>query len=95
MIHHVVRDVRIPRRKSLGATPRPFGLRRLTGLATLTAVVAAAVAYLQVRVPLAGPTFARTDAIDYWAVALIAGLVVLIAAAAVAWLSLGAAQRRE
>ncbi len=67
----------------------------MTGLATLTALAAAAVAYLQVTVPLAGPTFARTDAIDYWPVAVIAGLVVLIATAAVAWLSLGASQRRE
>ena len=67
----------------------------MTELATLTSVVAAAVAYLQVTVPLAGPTFAPSDAIDYWPVAVIAGLAVLIAAAAVAWLSLGPLKRSE
>ncbi len=67
----------------------------MTGLGILTAVMGAAVAYLQVTVPLAGPTFAHADAIDYWPVTVIAGLAVLIAAAAVAWLSLGALKRRE
>ena len=67
----------------------------MTGLAVLTAVVAAAVAYMQVTVPLAGPTLAHADEISYWPVAVIAGLVVLVAAAAVAWLSLGAINRRE
>jgi hypothetical protein len=67
----------------------------MIGLAILTAVMAAAVAYLQVSVPLAGPSLARKDEIYYWQVAVIAGLVILIAAAAVAWLALGASERKE
>jgi hypothetical protein len=67
----------------------------MTGLATLTVVVAAAVAYVQVTVPLAAPGLSHADAIFYWPVAVVAGLVVLIATAAVAWLSLGATKRRQ
>jgi hypothetical protein len=65
------------------------------GLAILTAVVAAIVAYLQLTVPLAGPSLTHADVIHYWPVAVIVGLFVLIAAAALAWLSLGALRRRE
>jgi hypothetical protein len=67
----------------------------MTGLATLTVVVAAAVAYVQVTVPLAAPGLTRADTMHYWPVAVIAGLVVLIATAAVAWLSLGATKPRQ
>lgn len=93
--HHVLRDVRIRSGKFPGATPQPFGLRRMTGLAVLTGLMAAVVAYLQVTVPIAGPRLAHADAIHYWRVAVIAGLVALIAAAAIAWLSRRAWKRRE
>jgi Na+/citrate or Na+/malate symporter len=49
-------------------------MRRMTRLAILTAVVAAAVVYLQVTVPLPGPSLTHADAIHYWPVAVIAGL---------------------
>ncbi len=65
----------------------------MTGLAVLTGLVAAVVAYVQVTVPIASPGLAHADAIHYWRVAVIAGLVVLIAAAAIAWLSLRAWRR--
>jgi hypothetical protein len=73
----------------------PFGLKRMAGLAVLTAAVAAAVAYLQVTVPLAGPSLARAAASEYWQVAVIAGLVVVIAGASLAWLALGASKRTK
>lgn len=66
----------------------------MTGLAILTGLVTAVVAYVQVTVPLAGPSLAHADATYYWRVAVIAGVAVLIAAAAIAWLSLGAWRRR-
>jgi type VI protein secretion system component VasK len=66
----------------------------MTGLASLTAVAAGAVAYMQVTVPLAGPSLARGDVSQYWSTAVIAGLVVLIATSAVVWLVL-AASRKE
>jgi len=62
----------------------------MIGLVILTALVAAVVTYLQVSVPLAGPSLAHADLSYYWPVALIAGLVVLILTAAVAWLSVRA-----
>lgn len=65
----------------------------MTGLAILTGVVAAAVAYLQVAVPLAGPSLARAEVTGYWQVAVIAGFAVLIGAAAVDWLSRRALKR--
>jgi hypothetical protein len=61
----------------------------MSGLALLSAAAGAAVSYLQVTVPLAGPRFARADATEYWQVALIAGLVVVIATAAIVWLVAG------
>ncbi len=64
-------------------------------LAFLTSLAAAVVSYLQTTVPIAGPGLAHADAVYYWRVAAIAGLVVLIAAAAIAWLSLRAWKRRE
>jgi hypothetical protein len=67
----------------------------MTGLAMLTAAVASAVGYLEVTVPLAGPSFAHAKAFDYWQVAAIAGLVVLVAAIAVAWLSFWAMKRKQ
>jgi hypothetical protein len=67
----------------------------MTGLGMLTVLVAAAVVYIQVTVPIAGPDVARADAAHYWQVAVIAGLVVLVATAAVAWLSLRAWKRTE
>ncbi len=67
----------------------------MTGLAVLTGLVAAVVAYVQVTVPTASPGLAHTDAIRYWRVAVIMGLVVLIAVAAIAWLSLRTWRRRE
>jgi hypothetical protein len=87
--------VRISGRKSPSGTARPFASRRITGLAILTAAVAAAVVYLQVGVPLAGPGLPRAQATAYWPVAVIAGVVVLVGSIAVAWLSLGAMKRRE
>jgi hypothetical protein len=88
-------DVRVLSGKRPDATRRPFGLRRMTGLAVLTVLVAAAVVYLQVAVPIAGPDLARADAVHYWQVAMIAGLVVLVGTAAVAWLCLRAWRRSE
>jgi hypothetical protein len=67
----------------------------LTGLAALTILVAAAVVYMQATVPIAGPDLARADAVHYWQVAVIAGLVVLVATAGVAWLCLRAWRRSE
>ena len=67
----------------------------MTGLATLTAAVGAAVVFLQVTVPLAGPSLTRADVTAYWLVAVIAGVVVLIGSVTVAWLSLEAMKRRE
>ncbi len=67
----------------------------MTGLAVPTGLVAAVVAYVQVTVPIASPGLAHTDAIHYWRVAVIGGLVVLIAAAAIAWLSLRAWRRKD
>ena len=49
----------------------------MTGLAILTVLVPAAVACMQVTVPIAGPNLARADAVHYWQVANNAGLVVL------------------
>ena len=65
----------------------------MTGLAILTGLVGAAVAYMQVTVPIAGPDLAHADAVHYWRVAVIAGVVVLVVAAAVAWFSLRAWKR--
>jgi hypothetical protein len=59
----------------------------MIGLAILTAVAAAAVTYMQLAVPLAAPSLARRDATNYWQVAMIAALVVLIAAGAIGWLA--------
>ena len=58
----------------------------MAALAILTALVVGAVAYMQLAVPLAAPNFAHAQATDYWLVALIAGLGVLTAAGAVAWM---------
>jgi hypothetical protein len=58
----------------------------MAGLATLTVVVAASVAFMQVTVPLAPPSLAPGDVRGYWKVAMIAGLVVAIAGSVVAWL---------
>jgi hypothetical protein len=58
----------------------------MAGLAILTVVVAGAVAFMQVTVPLAPPSLAPGDVAEYWQVAMIAGLVVLIATGVVAWL---------
>ncbi len=68
---------------------QPFGLRRMTGLAILTAVVVAAVAYMQVAVPLAAPSLTHADVTAYWQVSLVVGAAVLIAAGAIAWLASG------
>jgi hypothetical protein len=64
------------------------------GLAILTAVAAGAIAYMQAAVPLASPGLARADVTDYREVAVIAGLAVLIAAVAIAWLALARPRRR-
>jgi hypothetical protein len=66
----------------------------MTGLAVLTGLVAAILAYLQIAVPTGGPILAHADAMYYWQVAALAGLVALLAAAAVAWLSLGPWRRK-
>ncbi len=66
----------------------------MTGLAILTGLMAAVVAYMQLTVPIAGPGLTHADAIHYWRVAVMAGLVVLAAAAAMAWLSVRARKRR-
>jgi hypothetical protein len=70
-------DVRVFSGKRPGATRHPFGLRRMTGPAILTVLVAAAVAYMQETVPITGPNLARANAVDYWQVAMNAGLVVM------------------
>ncbi len=67
----------------------------MTGLAVLTGLVVAVVAYLQVSVPLAGPGLDHADVIYYWPVAVAGGLVVLFITAAVAWLSVRSARRGE
>ncbi len=67
----------------------------MAGLAILTALVAGAVAFMQVAVPLAPPSFALAEATHYWQVAMIAGLVVLIAGGVTAWLALATARRSE
>ncbi len=67
----------------------------MTGLSILTALVAAGVVYLQVSVPLAGPSLGHADVISYWPVAVIAGLVVLIMTAAMAWLAVRAGRGGE
>jgi hypothetical protein len=59
----------------------------MTGLAVLTALIGGVVAFLQVSVPLPAPTLGHAGIIEYWPAALIAGLVVLILTAAVAWLA--------
>ena len=87
--------MRIRSGKTPSAAPQPFGLRRMVALAILTALVVGAVTYMQLAVPLAAAKFAHAEATDYWQVALIAGLGVLMAAGAVAWLALGASRRRE
>jgi hypothetical protein len=79
----------------MGASLYPFGFRRMAGLAVLTGLGAAVVAYLQVTVPLPGPSLTHADALHYWLVAVISGLLVLIAAAVVMWLSLRAWRRME
>jgi hypothetical protein len=58
----------------------------MAGLAILTAAIGAAVAFMQVAVPLPDPTRARVA--DYWQVAVIATLSVLIVSGAIAWLAL-------
>ena len=67
----------------------------MTGLAVLTAVMGAVVAYLQLNVPLSGPTLGHADVVAYWPVALIGGLVVLILTAAAAWLAISAGRGGE
>jgi hypothetical protein len=67
----------------------------MAGLAVLTGLVAAVVAYLQAAVPVAGPGLAHADAIHYWRVAVTGGLVVLIATGAIVWLSVRAWRRRK
>ena len=67
----------------------------MTGLAVLTGLVAGVVAYLQVTVPIAGPSLAHADAIYYWRVAVVAAATVAIATAVTAWLSLRAWRRRK
>ncbi len=90
--HGVVRDVS---RSEKSPRPNPFGWRRLTGLGILTGVAAGAVAYMQVTVPLAGPSLARSDVSQYWLVAMLAGVVVLIATSAVVWLVLSASRKEN
>jgi hypothetical protein len=70
-------DVRVFSGKLPGATRHPFGLRRMTGLAILTVLVAAMVAYMQVTVPITDRNLARANSVHYWQVAMNAGLVVL------------------
>jgi hypothetical protein len=67
----------------------------MSGLAILTAVVGGAVAFMQATVPLASPGLARADVTEYREVAVIAGLAVLIAAVAIAWLALAGPRRRS
>jgi hypothetical protein len=67
----------------------------MIGLAILTALVGAVVAYMQLSVPLPGPSLGRADIIYYWPVALIAGLVVLILTAAVVGLTRWAGRGEE
>jgi hypothetical protein len=67
----------------------------MAGLAILTSVVVGALAFMQLKIPLAAPSFAHAEATTYWQVAVIAGLVVVIATAAVAWLALVGSRRRE
>jgi len=59
----------------------------MTRLAILTAASAAAVTYMQLAVPLAAPGLAGRGATQYWQVAMIAGLVVLITSGAITWLA--------
>ncbi len=61
---------------------------RLAALAFLTGLLAAGISYLQVTVPINGARLVHTDAVYYWPVAVVSTLVVLIAAAAIGWLSL-------
>jgi hypothetical protein len=67
----------------------------MTGLAVLSAVMGAVVAYLQVSVPLPVPSLGHADVVSYWPVALIGGLVVLILTAAAAWLAIWAGRGGE
>jgi hypothetical protein len=60
----------------------------MAGLAILTAAIGAAVAFMQFAVPLPAPTLARARVADYWQVAVIAALSVLIVSGAIAWLVL-------
>jgi hypothetical protein len=67
----------------------------MIGLAVLTALIGGVVAFLQVSVPLPAPSLGHAEIIYYWPVALIAGLVVLILTAAVAWLAVWAGRGGE
>jgi hypothetical protein len=66
----------------------------MTWLAVVTGFAAAGLAYLQVTVPIAGPSLAHADATQYWPVAVVGGLVVLIVTAAIVWLALRASRRK-
>jgi hypothetical protein len=67
----------------------------MVGVALLTGLVATVVAYMQLTVPIRSQDLSRGDALHYWPVAAISGVVVLIAAGAVVWVSLRAGRRRE
>lgn len=66
----------------------------MAGLAVLTGLMAAVVGYVQITVPIAGSGLAAGDTVHYWQVAVIGGVVVLVAAIGVSWLSLRAWGRR-
>ncbi len=66
----------------------------MAALAFLTGLVAAGISYLQLTVPIDDPRLAHADAVYYWPVAVVSAFVVLIAAAAISWLSLRAWKQR-
>jgi hypothetical protein len=89
------RIVRTQPNWSPGSPRHPFGWRRMVVLTLLTGLTAVVVAYMQLTVPIRSQSLSRGDALHYWPVAAISGVVVLIGSAAVMWLSLRASMRRK
>jgi hypothetical protein len=64
------------RRDAKTEVTSPCAHRRLVGLAVLTGIVAALVAYTVVNVPLVAPRLSRTELVRYWGAAVLAALIV-------------------